>query len=39
MGLAKALGWFNEQHFSVNNSQMNDCKCDGNTLYKLMSAY
>ena len=42
MGLAKALGWFkhkHEQHFSVNNSYMNDCKCDGNTLYMLMSAY
>ena len=32
MGLAKALGWFkhiHEQHFSVNNSLMNDFKCDG----------
>ena len=42
MGLAKALGWFkhiHEQHFSVNNSKLNHCKCDGNTLYMLMSAY
>ena len=42
MGLAKALCWFkhiHEQHFSVNNSLMNDFKCDGNTLYMLMSAY
>ena len=42
MGLAKALGWFkhiHEQHFSVNNSLMNDCKCDGNTVYMLISAY
>ena len=46
MGLAKALGlcagWFkhiHEQHFSVNNSKMNYCKCNRNTLYMLMSAY